>query len=300
MTQDQVLLTILGVLVVVNVFLVASILLRALRRRRSGRQVRVPGSVADLAGRGDPGAVDDARAAAAIEAFVAGVSADALGRDRSPPLTDPTARRREAVMSAAPEMPLVPLPATEGPPAGDRPPWTMPELELARRSVPPEWTLAELADPAAWSRTIREESARVARYGYPVTVVIAELAHLDALVDRFGRGVADRVATEAARSLVSESRAADRIAWLGDARFGVLLLETAEIAAGAYVERVRAAANGWLESTGLSIRLSLGWASPAEGGDVMAAAATAEQRMHDAGRRSTLERKGRVASRKNA
>lgn len=287
----------LGVLVVVNVLLVASIPLRTRRRRQSARQVHVQsGSPAGLTGRADPRTAEDAREVAAIEAFVTGVSANAHDRSRPPAPPSAMAGRREAVIGAAADRTVVPLRATEGPTADHRAPWTIPDL--AQPSITPEWTLADLADPATWSRSIREESARVARFGHPVTVVIAELPRLDALADRFGRGVADRVVTEAARLLVSESRAADRIAWLGDARFGVLLLETEEIAAGGYVERVRAAANGWLESTGLSIRISLGWASPAEGGDVTGAAVAAEQRMHDADRGSMPERSPRVASRK--
>jgi len=104
--------------------------------------------------------------------------------------------------------------------------------------------------------------------------------------DRFGRGVADRVVSEAARLLVAEGRASDRLAWLGESQFGVVLLETTEASASSYVDRVRTAIDEWLESTGLSIRLSLGWASPGEGGDLVAAAATATQRMHDSARPS--------------
>jgi GGDEF domain-containing protein len=94
------------------------------------------------------------------------------------------------------------------------------------------------------------------------------------------------VVSETARLLVTEGRAADRVAWLGGARFGVLLLETEEVRASGYVDRVRAAADGWLESAGLSVRLSFGWASPADGGDVMTAAASAQQRMRAVNRRS--------------
>jgi GGDEF domain-containing protein len=115
---------------------------------------------------------------------------------------------------------------------------------------------------------------------------MAELPRLDALVAGFGRGVADRVAMEIARLLVAEGREADRIAWLGQARFGVLLYETEESAAARYVERVRAASDCWLESVGLSIRLSFGWAGPGADGDVTAAAISAEERMHDASRRT--------------
>jgi len=184
----------------------------------------------------------------------------------------------------ASEITVIPRRATDRPAPNDEPRPNDPML--ARGTAAPEWTLDELADSATWSRTIREESARVARFGHPVTVVMAELPRLDVVIDRFGRGVGDRIATEAAHLLASEGRESDRLAWLGDAQFGVLLLETGEISAGHYVERVRTATDGWLESTGLSIRLSLGWASPGEGGDVMAAAATAKQRMHDADRRS--------------
>jgi len=49
---------------------------------------------------------------------------------------------------------------------------------------------------------------------------------------------------------------------------------------------VRVAADGWLESAGLSVRLALGWASPPQGLDVMAAANAAEERMRDGDRRS--------------
>src|SRR4029079_3309448 len=58
--------------------------------------------------------------------------------------------------------------------------------------------------------------------------------------------------------------------------------ETDEVAARVYVERVRAVADGWLESTGLAVRLSVGGATPRRGGTVAGAAVTAEQRMHDA------------------
>lgn len=119
---------------------------------------------------------------------------------------------------------------------------------------------------------------------------MAEVPRLDVMADRLGRGVADLVATEAARLLVADTRAVDRIARLGDARFGILLLETDEIAAGGYVERVRTATDRWFESAGLSVRLSFGWASPTEGGNLLGAAADAEQRMRDAGHGGTAIR----------
>lgn len=276
MPLDQLLLTLLGVAILANVLLVVMVPLRARRQRRSFRRRDVPPdrgphapaepgpnapaepgppgpSTTSVAPRDD----DDARAAAAIEEFVASVSADAAGRARPPAPSELISRTREAV-------PRAPLPRS-------------PERPFHAQ----EYIPAGLADEATWDRTVREESVRVARFGRPATVVMAELPHLDEVADRLGRDVADRVISETTRVFVSQGRAVDRIALLGEARFGVLLLETDEIAARGYIDRLRAAADGWLESAGLSTRLCLGWASPADGGDVATAAATARQRMHD-------------------
>jgi diguanylate cyclase (GGDEF)-like protein len=283
-TLDQ-LLAILGFVVLANVLLLALIPLRTRAERRSwpgpgqqpgsGRPPETaigrpaasgpPGPRVDLPGRGQLLSDEDVRAAAAIEAFIAEVSPDAAGRTRAPAAS-------EAFASVDAH--------------GGEPSTTPTMSPRDRSSAVLAYTPAGLADPAAWDRTLREESARVARFGRPVTVVIAEIPDLDGVADRLGRGVADRVVTETARLLATEGRAADRIAWLGDARFGILLSETEENRATGYVDRVRVAADGWLESAGLSVRLSLGWASPTQGLDVMAAAAAAQERMHDGGRRS--------------
>jgi diguanylate cyclase (GGDEF)-like protein len=280
MTQDQVLLIVLVVLIVVNVLLIATIPLRMRRRRPSAivRDVQPPPSAPEVTARPLPSAErkssvadDDERVIAAIEAFVTG-DAEAIGRVRPLETSDAIARARSTGSAMAPDRMDPPFRTSAAVP--DPPP----------PSYASEWSVAELGDGAMWSRAIQDESARAARFGHPVTVVLAELPRLDGLADRFGPAVVERVVTEAAHTLVAESRAVDRIARLGDARFGVLLPETDEVAARVYVERVRAVADGWLESTGLSIRLSVGWASPAEGGSVAGAAITAEQRMHDAGR----------------
>ena len=188
---------------------------------------------------------DDAGAAAAIEAFVEGVWFEPVGGTRLPTPSD-----------------ALPTPHGQG----------------------SDLTLARLEDPRTWDRAVREESERNARFGRPVTVVVAALPRLDDLANRLGRDVADRVISETARVLRSEGRAVDRVALLGDATFGVLLPETDEVRARNYIERARAGADAWLEEAGLSIRLSLGWASPPEHGDVLAASAVARQRMHDATR----------------
>jgi diguanylate cyclase (GGDEF)-like protein len=189
---------------------------------------------------------EDARAAAAIEAFVGGSTTE-------PPISAPAQVRSYAA-----------------PPA-------------VRRHTR-ESTGLSLADQETWDRTLRAESERVARFGGSLTVVMAELARIEGLADRLGTTAADKVVTEVTRLLASETRGADLIASLGGARFAVLLVETDEKNAVPYVERVRAAADGWLEDAGLTISLSLGWASPPEGGEATAAASVAQQRLHDAAR----------------
>ena len=246
MTQDQVLLAVIAALSALSLLVIGAI---AVRNRRRSRSVASS----------DPGAAEGAQTVAAIEAFVAGVSDDPHDR-RPPPPWSAIAPAPEALVS----------PARDATAVQPRP------LDRSSANEPP------VADAATWSRAIREESARVARFGHPATVVMAEVPRVHAIADRLGPGVVERVVTEAARLLVTDTRAADRVACLGTGRFGILLLETDETAAGGYVERVRSGVDRWLESTGLSVRLSLGWASPTDGGDVLTAAAIAEQRMHDA------------------
>jgi diguanylate cyclase (GGDEF)-like protein len=298
-SASQFLLVILGVAILANVLLLALIPIRLRSQRRSqgaaGDTTEPPGRTAatgadhparDADGRrvdptrGDLPEGGDARVVAAIDAFVAEVSADPEGRV-APPSAAEVLARREAIAAAAP------LRAALGV-VRSRPRDREGEADQGREiiaSVPaqgvqvPRWSVAGLGDPASWERTIREESARAARFHRPVTVVMAELPRLDEVADRLGRDAADRVVAETARLLVAEGRAVDRIAWLGYARFGVLLMETEESRAADYVDRVRSAADAWLQGAGLSVRLALGWASPTEGGDVVAAVAMAEERM---------------------
>jgi diguanylate cyclase (GGDEF)-like protein len=264
--------------------------------------------------------VADPRTAAAIEAFVAEISGEPVGpvgpaapATHAPPAVPaapalpapaapmpvaaiavvrepvavmaPAVTARSAMASQQPAAPMMPWATwSDSPVAVVREPAAEPISagRLSAGRLPARgWSPAGLADAATWDRAVREEQARVARFGRPVTVVMAELPHLDDIARRLGHAVADRVVEETARVLVAQGRAEDRIAWLGHARFGVLLVETREAAAGDYVGRVRAAVDEWLDTAGLSIRLSLGWAGASEGGDVVTAAAIAQELLHD-------------------
>jgi hypothetical protein len=62
--------------------------------------------------------------------------------------------------------------------------------------------------------------------------------------------------------------------------------ETDEIQAINYVERVRTECERWLEAGEVSLRLSLGWASPSAVGELDTALRTAEERMYAERRRA--------------
>jgi diguanylate cyclase (GGDEF)-like protein len=137
-----------------------------------------------------------------------------------------------------------------------------------------------LDNQLSWSMAITIEEARSGRYGRPVSIVIAELDGLDKLAELFGTEVADKLIRPVADALRANARAADRVARLSHTRFGVLLVETDEIRAINYVERVRSACDRWLEASAIALRLSIGWASPATDGDLKSAVRIAEDRMH--------------------
>lgn len=279
----EALLAILGVAILANLALLASIPFRARRDARFGarasRDANAPSAVRRSARDGTLHD-EDARGVAAIEAFVADIPADATGLARAPTPSEVLARRRALVTGPGSRTATDPIPRSTTRPDARAPSQSGATTAVPNRH-PPVWALAGVADRATWDRTVQEESARAARFIRPVTVVIAELPRLDDVSVRLGRDAADRVVAETARLLVAEGRAVDQVAWLDDAVFGVLMPETEEARARDYVERVRAASDEWLRSAGLSVRLSLGWASPAEDRDIVAAAALAQQRMHE-------------------
>ena len=287
MALQDLLLLVLAVAILANVLLLASIPLRSRSRDRAGQVppiARAPSSEVSApppvrrSSRGEARDDGDARAVAAIEAFVADVSGDRAGLTPHPPSEAPP--RRPAVVGAVSRTAADPTRAAPGRAVAHAPPPSAATLPMPRRHAP-AWSLDGVADRAGWDRAVREESARVARFSRPVTVVIAELPRIDDVAARLGRDAADRVVAETARLLVAEGRSVDQIALLDYAVFGVLLPETEEPRAREYVDRVRAVADEWLQSAGLSVRLALGWASPAEDRDVEAAAALAQQRMRE-------------------
>jgi diguanylate cyclase (GGDEF)-like protein len=157
------------------------------------------------------------------------------------------------------------------------------EIPAAIRPIAPPDGWADVltgADgPRLWDRIILSEQARVARYHRPVTVAFAELVGLDGLAGLWGWDVAERALAACARRLGREIRSSDHIARLEQARFGILLTETTEIAAINFVERARSSCERELKTTGDVVRIGFGWASPPDKGDLTDAIGIAVARL---------------------
>ncbi|MEA2518381.1 MAG: hypothetical protein QOF49_461, partial [Chloroflexota bacterium] len=102
---------------------------------------------------------------------------------------------------------------------------------------------------------------------------------LERLADRIGAASAERLIPPVADTLRRHARGADRIAQLGPARFGVLLVETDEVRAINYVERIRSSCDLWLAAGAVALRLSIGWAELRADRTAEAAFVEAEQRL---------------------
>jgi diguanylate cyclase (GGDEF)-like protein len=165
-------------------------------------------------------------------------------------------------------------------PAADPSPASLSAAEHPRAAE-----ILDALEPASgWRPLLGLEQARVSRYRRSATVVVADLEGIDRLATRLGPESADRLLPAVAGTLRREARGTDRIARLANARFGILLPETDEVAAINWVERVREATDLWLEASAVSLRLAFGWAELGPDADVDAVLALVYERL-DAERR---------------
>jgi diguanylate cyclase (GGDEF)-like protein len=134
--------------------------------------------------------------------------------------------------------------------------------------------------PATWSRWLDEEDARIRRYRRAATVVLVEIEGLERIIERLGDEAGSRLVPPVALNLSRHARETDRFARLAVGRFGVLLVETDEIQAINYVERIRNACDSWLEAGGVASRLSIGWAEANNSRSTEAAVVMAEDRLN--------------------
>ena len=156
-------------------------------------------------------------------------------------------------------------------------------IEIVDAPVPPPtgWNdpLTGTDGPHYWDRLIISESARVRRYKRPTTIVFVEVAGLTRLGRLWGQDVAERTLVNAARTLSQSIRTSDHIARIEPIRFGILLTETAEIAAINFIERARAACERDLRVASEVVGVAFGWASPPKSNDLADAVALAQKRL---------------------
>jgi diguanylate cyclase (GGDEF)-like protein len=158
-------------------------------------------------------------------------------------------------------------------------------ISIVDAPVPPPtgWNdpLTGTDGPHYWDRLIISETARVRRYKRPATIVLVEIAGLSRLGALWGADVAERTLISAARTLSQSIRTSDHIARIEPIRFGILLTETAEIAAINFVERARVSCERDLRVASEVVGVAFGWASPPKSGDLADAAALAQKRLED-------------------
>ena len=148
-------------------------------------------------------------------------------------------------------------------------------------SMPEGWAdpITGADGPRLWDRIVLSERSRVARYHRPVTVAFAEIVGLDDLAANWGWDVSERALASCSRRLGREIRTSDHLARLERTQFGILLTETAEVAAINFVERARASCERELAAAGTGVRIGFGWASPPEDGDLSDAIELALKRL---------------------
>jgi diguanylate cyclase (GGDEF)-like protein len=137
-------------------------------------------------------------------------------------------------------------------------------VEAIEIPVPHGWDdpFTGTGGPDLWRRLLVGEVARSVRYGRPLTVVAIELHGTEELAERLGLDAARHVLRRTAQTLVRASRGSDTCARIGPSRFGVVLVETDEVMAVNFVERVRESLPRALPGALEGLRLGFGWASP--------------------------------------
>jgi GGDEF domain-containing protein len=227
-----------------------------------------------------------------VEALVQAIAAkDAAATGGAAP-SDP-ATPAEGGPDLAPPRPVI---VVSGPPSARRPatassqPGTAPAPDRRNRARPlvsrpaprpgaSPPAVAGLVGRVEWDRLVADESERQRRYGRPSAIVLVEVAGLHRAAAQAGSGVVGRVISPCGATLVAAARASDRVTRLGDGRFGVLLREADADGARRYAERAVAACDPWLSALPWQLRLSVGWASPDGGDDLLAALRQAERRL---------------------
>lgn len=168
-----------------------------------------------------------------------------------------------------------PVGATGGPGAGNA------AADSFLPDAPDGWTdlLTGCDGPRFWDRIVSSEQARNARHNRTATIALIEFAGLDDSARRWGSDLATQLFQRLSRVLASGIRSSDHIARVGRTRFAVLLVETDEVLAINFVDRVRARCASEIDPALHGFRMAIGWASPPVGGRLSEAMSSATERL---------------------
>ncbi len=122
-------------------------------------------------------------------------------------------------------------------------------LDLANRDP-----ATGLGNRRAWMATLKQECARAARTGRPLTVIVLDLDGLKNINDSRGHAAGDQTIALTAAGLTAARRATDVVCRLGGDEFGIAAPDTDALNARLLVTRLRAA----LHAQG--VEFSVGWA----------------------------------------
>lgn len=305
--STQPILVVIGIAIVVNLIIMGGLMVTLVLRRRS-RLATPDGIVETTTYRNDamtstrPTAtspisfMDDEdgydRASEDLDEDVSAIEKDE--RQFHPMMSDEGERVETTVASfltggSTNAVPPTPVPAAPSPPPTPAAPASPATRASAPRQPASDPTRPVASGSLSWESRIREEDARLSRYRRPVSIVLVELEGMDRLVERLGADAAERIVPPVGQTLARQARASDHVTRIGSSRFAVMLPETDEVQAINYVERVRAECDRWLAAGAVSMRLAIGWASPAPGSDLRTATRIAEDRLN-ADRRRLIER----------
>jgi diguanylate cyclase (GGDEF)-like protein len=306
--STQPILVVIGIAIVVNLIIMGGLMVTLIVRRR-GRLATADGIAAPATYRNDamsatrPTATspisfidddqeDEDEYDRASEDFDEDVSATEPADRRFRPMMSDEGERVETTIAsfltggstnatppAAASAEPIPLPTPTIAPVPSAAPAATARANAPRQPAP-DPTRPAASGSLDWETRIREEDARLTRYRRPVSVVLVELEGMDRLVERLGLDAAERIVPPVGQTLARQARAADHVTRISTSRFAVLLPETDEIQAINYVERVRAECDRWLAAGAVSMRLAIGWASPAPGSDLRTATRIAEDRLN--------------------
>ena len=147
--------------------------------------------------------------------------------------------------------------------------------------VPGDWTdpFTGTDGPLLWDRIVRKEAARLKRYRRTACIVLVEFAGLEDVAAWLGRELAVELFARLARALAAQIRTSDDICRIAPDRFGILLVETDEVAAINFVDRVRPMLRKHIGNKDIGLRVRIGWASPPDGGGLTDAMTIAENRL---------------------